>query len=233
MRLLIRAGMLVLGLLFAPGVLRAESIPIRSAGGSLVMDRVMMGMFFEPLGSSPGTLPDSIYGTAETIAVQHGLPPKLIRSIIRAESNGNPDAVSPKGAMGLMQLMPATAKEQQVPNPFDPAANIRGGVLYLKALLQEFSGNVPLALAAYNAGPGAVRKYQGIPPYPETRTFVHKVMERYRGGEDPIKPSAPMQVKETGRVEMIPGKIHLRGSPRELAVLFQKLQKKIWENPVQ
>ena len=226
------AGMLLLGLFFAPGFLRAESIPIKSAGGWLVMDGVMTGMFVDPLGSSAGTLPDSIYGAAESIAVQHGLPPKLIRSIIRAESNGNPDAVSPKGAMGLMQLMPETAKEHKVSDPFDPAANIRGGVRYLKALLQEFSGSVPLALAAYNAGPGAVRKYQGIPPYPETQTFVNRVMERYRGGEDPIRSLAPIQTKETDQVKMTPGKIHLRGSPRELAVLFQKLHQKIWENPV-
>ncbi len=135
--------------------------------------------------------------------------------------------------MGLMQLMPETAKEQQVSNPFDPVANLRAGVRYLKDLLGEFSGNLSLALAAYNAGPAAVHKHNGIPPYPETQSFVKKVMERYQRGEEPKKdPRSAVKSKEPGEWESMPAKIYVKGSPRELAVLFQKLQQKIWENPI-
>ena len=104
----------------------------------------------------------------------------LIRAIIHAESAYQPDAQSPKGAQGLMQLMPATQKEVQVSNPFDPADNIRGGAKYLSKLLAEFNGNWELAAAAYNAGPGAVNKYGGVPPYDETREYVRRVRILYR-----------------------------------------------------
>jgi soluble lytic murein transglycosylase-like protein len=99
----------------------------------------------------------------------------LIRAIIHAESAYQPDAVSPKGAQGLMQLMPATQDLLQVPDAFDPAANIAGGTRYLADLLDEFDGNITLATAAYNAGPGAVEKYGGVPPYDETREYVRRV----------------------------------------------------------
>lgn len=104
----------------------------------------------------------------------------LIRAIIHAESAYQPDAQSPKGAQGLMQLMPATQAELQVTNPFDPAANIDGGTRYLSALLDQFGGDFELAAAAYNAGPGAVNKYGGVPPYEETREYVRRVRILYR-----------------------------------------------------
>jgi len=104
----------------------------------------------------------------------------LIRAIIHAESAYQPDAQSPKGAQGLMQLMPATQAELQVSNPFDPGANIRGGVRYLSLLLDEFDGNLELAAAAYNAGPNAVHEYGGVPPYEETREYVRRVKILYR-----------------------------------------------------
>lgn len=104
----------------------------------------------------------------------------LIRAIIHAESAYQPDARSPKGAQGLMQLMPSTAADLQVGNPFDPAENIEGGTRYLSQLLAEFKGNVELATAAYNAGPNAVYKYGGVPPYDETREYVRRVTILYK-----------------------------------------------------
>ena len=104
----------------------------------------------------------------------------LVRAIIHAESAYQADAVSPKGAQGLMQLMPATQAELDVDNPFDPEQNIRGGTLYLAQLLDEFGGDVELAAAAYNAGPTAIYRYGGVPPYDETEEYVRRVRILYR-----------------------------------------------------
>lgn len=110
----------------------------------------------------------------------------LIRAIIHAESAYQPDALSPKGAQGLMQLMPDTQVELQVEDVFDPLSNIEGGTLYLSRLLERFDQNIELAAAAYNAGPGAVQQYGGVPPYRETREYVRRVKilyRRYSSGE--------------------------------------------------
>jgi soluble lytic murein transglycosylase-like protein len=113
------------------------------------------------------------------VAEKHGLEPDLIHSIIRAESNYDPNAVSSSGAMGLMQLMPETAKRYGVRNPFDPSDNIDGGVRYLKELSLLYSKQTELVLAAYNAGQEAIKKYGGIPPYPETISYIEKVKAKY------------------------------------------------------
>ena len=117
---------------------------------------------------------------AERYSRAHDLSPALIKAIIRAESNGERFAVSSKGAQGMMQLMPFTSKRLNVSDPFDPIENIEGGVRYIKELLGTFGGNLVHAVAAYNAGPAAVKKYGGIPPYAETRLYVQRVMNYYR-----------------------------------------------------
>jgi hypothetical protein len=113
---------------------------------------------------------------------QYCVDPSLIRAVMRHESGFNPQAVSPKGAQGLMQLMPGTAQLMGVRNPFDPEQNIAGGVGYLRYCLDLFQYNVPLAVAAYNAGPAAVAKYANIPPYSETQLFVQNVLGSYQAG---------------------------------------------------
>lgn len=109
------------------------------------------------------------------LASQYAVDPALVRAVMHAESAFNPKARSPVGAQGLMQLMPATAKELGVSNAFNPSQNIEGGIKYLSQLLKQFNGNTQLATAAYNAGPNAVKKYNGIPPYAETEVYVERV----------------------------------------------------------
>lgn len=109
------------------------------------------------------------------IAQRYGLETEFILRVIEAESGGNPNAVSPKGAIGLMQLMPETARALGVQNPYDPVQNIEGGVRYLRHLIDRF-GDRRLALAAYNAGPGNVQRYGGVPPFPETLRYLEKIL---------------------------------------------------------
>jgi soluble lytic murein transglycosylase-like protein len=114
----------------------------------------------------------------QEIAREHGVSPALIEAVVRTESGFDPSAVSPKGAGGLMQLMPKTASALGVVDRFDPRENIRGGVRHLRYLLERYQGGVVLALAAYNAGEGAVDAHRGVPPYPETQQYVQRVLRR-------------------------------------------------------
>jgi soluble lytic murein transglycosylase-like protein len=124
--------------------------------------------------------PEPVSGTLQTlardIARRHDMDEALVTAVVQAESGFNPKAVSRVGAMGLMQLMPGTAADLHVDDPFDPEQNLDGGVRYLKGMMQRFDGRLDLALAAYNAGPTAVERYGGIPPYRETRAYVARIM---------------------------------------------------------
>ena len=126
--------------------------------------------------------PEQVDAAIDQAASRHNLDPNLVRAVIKVESNFNPNAISRKGAMGLMQLMPSTARQLRVSNPFDPEQNVDAGVRHLKSLLQEYRGNVPLTLAAYNAGEGAVARSAGIPRIPETRDYVRRITALYNGG---------------------------------------------------
>ena len=183
---------------------------------------------------SEGPLPGWLRALTEDIAFEHGLSPHLVRSIILTESQGDPRKVSSKGAKGLMQLMPVVVQHYRVSDPYDPLANIQAGVQYLVNLLEQFSGDLPLALAAYNAGPTAVRKYRGIPPFAETQAFVLRVSELFHslepgprivrlamnsgGGEPAAADSRPMSFS---------------GSPRSLSMWLKKFQPENREAQVQ
>jgi len=119
-------------------------------------------------------------GIIRQCAKKYGVDAALVKAMIQAESAFNPGAVSPKGARGLMQLMPPTARRHGVSNIHDPLQNIRGGVGHLRGLLDQFNNDVTLAIAAYNAGAGSVARYGGLPPYPQTRTYVAKVLRLHR-----------------------------------------------------
>jgi soluble lytic murein transglycosylase-like protein len=164
--------------------------------------------------------PTPIEEAVERIATRHALPPELLHSVIKVESNYNPYAVSPKGALGMMQLIPATARRFGVGDVFDPVKNIEGGAKYLRYLLDLYNGNYPLALAAYNAGEGAVAKHGGVPPYRETQDYlrlVKKQLDRKTAAKPapaparqeaaPRDPNAPARIREIvetdGRVRYV------------------------------
>ena len=174
--------------LVSMGSLRADVHLIRRGDGRVTISNDVGSGW-----SSRGRIPSDAYlverknvatafdETIQVYSMREGIDPKLVKSVMLVESNYNPRAVSKKGACGLMQLMPATARRYGVGDSFDATENIRGGVKHLAELLTLFSGNIPLTLAAYNAGAGAVAKHSGIPPYPETREYVRRAMVAYGG----------------------------------------------------
>lgn len=128
--------------------------------------------------------PEQVDAAIEKAAAAHNVDPNLVRAVIKVESNFNPNAVSRKGAMGLMQLMPQTARQLKVTNPFDPEQNVDAGVRHLKQLMESYGGDVRLTLAAYNAGQGSVARSGGIPHFAETRNYVKRITNLYMGGPD-------------------------------------------------
>ncbi len=133
--------------------------------------------------AAPSTFSEQEVNAAiDRAALLHNVDPSLVRAVIKVESNFNPNAVSKKGAMGLMQLMPQTARQLNVTNPFDPQQNVDAGVRHLKHLMESYGGDVNLTLAAYNAGAGAVARSAGVPNFAETRNYVKRITNLYYGG---------------------------------------------------
>ncbi len=139
--------------------------------------KITTANFHGPLATSA-----DIDGAIEQAAARHNVDPNLVRAVVKVESNFNPNAVSRKGAMGLMQLMPATARQLKVKNPFDPEQNVDAGVRHLKQLLESYGGDVRLTLAAYNAGATAVARSSGVPRFAETQNYVRRITNLYYGG---------------------------------------------------
>jgi soluble lytic murein transglycosylase-like protein len=165
----------------------AQVVEIDTQGRAITYDRPMLfvGSSVVPLPTHPADparapMRKDVFQDA---AREHGLSPTLLAAVAWQESRWRRDAVSPKGAIGMMQLMPATARRIGV-DPFDPAENLRGGAYYLRQQIDRF-GSVPLALAAYNAGPGSVLRYGGIPPYRETRSYVSSILAKLGSANAP------------------------------------------------
>jgi soluble lytic murein transglycosylase-like protein len=157
------------------GVMHFTNTPVESEGSAVKFHLYQKEGFRERKHNYFGNMDSFIIEAANYYNVSF----PLIKAIIKVESDFNPMAISEKGAMGLMQIMPFNFKELSIRDPFDPWENIMGGVLYFKNMLNKFNGNLSLSLAAYNAGPNAVDKYGSIPPYPETINYVEKVLKYY------------------------------------------------------
>src|SRR5579883_2002277 len=178
-----RTGRLVRSLVVTPR-------PVREG---VVASRVVTPLV--PAQAASLRAPATVEEAVEQAASETQLSPRLIHSVIKVESNYNPYAISPKGALGTMQLIPATARRFGVSDVFNPAENIKGGARYLKYLLELFNYNYPLALAAYNAGEAAVARYGGVPPFPETRSYLYQLQKRMESAR---------QAEETRKTEPVP-----------------------------
>src|SRR3954463_5960178 len=185
----------------------------RTAAKEVETDIATTGTPADPasIRSSRARMTDAEVDAAiDAAAARHNVDPSLVRAVVKVESNFNPHAVSRKGAVGLMQLMPSTARQLKVADPYDPQQNIDGGVRHLKRLLENFNGNVPVALAAYNAGEGAVTRSNGIPQYKETQNYVKQITELYWNGTSdtgrrwfaPTYRSAPIKISKDAQGHM-------------------------------
>jgi soluble lytic murein transglycosylase-like protein len=178
-------------------LVRSVAVTPRAVGSQRVAETVVTPRVVPPVSAAPESpaieSATAIDQTVEQAAARHQLPAQLIHSVIKVESNYNPFAVSSKGALGLMQLIPATARRFGVSDVFNPVQNIEGGAKYLRYLLDLYGNNFPLALAAYNAGEGAVAKFGGVPPYQETRNYVTLVRKQLEKRTRDRKPGTPAE----------------------------------------
>ncbi len=158
--------------------MRCLLVPVTVAA---LLGLAVPGTAAEPAEGGPGWSRWELTRKAERIANEENLDARLVKALIEVESGFNPRAVSHKGALGLMQLMPSTARRLGVGDPFDPEQNLRGGIRELRRLIDRYSGDIVLALAAYNAGEGAVARYGGVPPYRETRGYIDRILTIYTG----------------------------------------------------
>lgn len=178
-------------------VVTSKPMGTRKIAGAAVNPPLGSATVARPL-PAPEPHPSQFNEAVQSIAASQSLPPQLVHSVIKVESNYNPLAVSTKGAQGLMQLMPETARRFGVANAFDPVDNIQGGTRYLKYLLDLYNGDYRLALAAYNAGEGAVQKYGTVPPYPETQDYLTRVGQQIQksvAAAPPLAESRPAAPK--------------------------------------
>jgi soluble lytic murein transglycosylase-like protein len=173
----------VLGCLLLPVAAAATIYRYVDENGVVHFTNIPSDNRYQPMWGAPSRRPRSVPGDydpfIQTSARQFRVDPLLVKAVIRTESSFNCQAVSKKGAMGLMQLMPDTARELRVGNPFNPEENIRGGTQYLRMMLDQFNGDLQLALAAYNAGPGRVQSLGRVPRIPETLQYIERVMLHY------------------------------------------------------
>lgn len=222
--LILQFAILPLALALAARMVSAEPFPQDKIASEIDAQGRWVYINADPAAPSsaihnlPGMLPSRVVpdgmrrlvgDTARAFAVD----PKLVDAVVQVESGYNAHAVSPKGAMGLMQLIPSTAARLGVQNPFDPAENVRGGVTYLSDLLKRFDGNVPLSLAAYNAGEGAVLRHGGIPPFAETQDYVRKVTTLYPVPDSVPRPAQPEAAKPAAASPGLGGTRPLSNAP--------------------
>lgn len=173
----LQSGKLVRSVIVTPRTVGQQRVVETVIAPRVIPESMVPGQEAEERKPATDTLSEAV----DRIAAQHSLPPQLIHSVIKVESNYNSNAVSPKGAQGLMQLIPATARRFGVADSFNPMENIQGGAKYLKYLLDLYNNDYALALAAYNAGEGAVAKYGGaVPPYKETQNYLHLVADQLK-----------------------------------------------------
>ena len=206
-------SVLLVAIVWAPFVAPAQVIELAEPDGTVHLTNVPTDPRYQRLGiapppptpamspARPGPLArpaPAIDSHIRAAAQRYGLSEQLVTAVITVESGFNPRAVSPKGARGLMQLMPATASQLGVRNAFDPAENIDGGVRHLRGLMERFENNLPLVLAAYNAGEAVVTQYGGIPPYPETQQYVTRILHIV-GREAPAPAAAGPGAGQPGR----------------------------------